>query len=108
MGQRVVDGHVAERGAQGTLRNVRVGARGGDSAPSPLWADKSELIADYPAGLIQVVGHTPVTTVTNVDGLWFCDTMSTLPNGLPIGDSSMLLYTPGTEPMFNVVKDYSE
>lgn len=79
-------------------------ARGGDSAPSPLWVDKSELIADHPVGLIQVVGHTPVPTVTNVDGLWFCDTMSTLPNGPPIGDGSMLLYTPGTEPIFNVVQ----
>ena len=58
----------------------------------------------HPVGLIQVVGHTPVPTVTNVDSLWFCDTMSTLPNGLPIGDGSMLLYTPGTEPIFNVVQ----
>lgn len=28
MGQRIVHGHVTERGAQGTLRDVRVGARG--------------------------------------------------------------------------------
>ena len=74
-------------------------ARGGDSAPSPLWADKSELIADHPEGLIQVVGHTPVPTVTNTNGLLFCDTMSTMPNGLPIGDGSMLLYTPDKKPM---------
>lgn len=37
--------------------------------------------------------------LTNTNGLWFCDTMSTMPNGLPIGDGSMLLYTPDKKPM---------
>ena len=43
-------------------------ARGGRSVPSPVWADRTELEADPWAGWIQVVGHTPVPTVTNAGG----------------------------------------
>ena len=59
-------------------------ARGGRSVPSPVWADRTELEADPWAGWIQVVGHTPVPTVTNAGSLWFCDTWTD-------GDGSMLL-----------------
>lgn len=59
-------------------------ARGGRSVPSPVWADRTELEADPWAGWTQVVGHTPVPTVTNAEGLWFCDTWTD-------GDGSMLL-----------------
>lgn len=57
---------------------------GGRSVPSPVWADRTELEADPWAGWTQVVGHTPVPTVTNAGGLWFCDTWTD-------GDGSMLL-----------------
>lgn len=63
-------------------------ARGGRSTPSPVWADRTELEADPWAGWIQVVGHTPVPTVTNAGKLWFCDTWTD-------GDSSMLLLSDG-------------
>lgn len=59
-------------------------ARGGDSMPSPLWADGNELEADPWDGWLQVVGHTPVPTVTNAGLLWFCDTYTD-------GDGTMLL-----------------
>lgn len=67
--------------------------RGGDSlTPSPLWADKTELEKDGDDRLLQVVGHTPVTTVTCSRNVWFCDTFSTLSTGQSIGDKSLLLY----------------
>lgn len=67
-------------------------ARGGDSkTPSPLWADKSELLAKGERRIPQVVGHTPVPTVTQDDDFWFCDTFSTTSDGRPIGDGSLLV-----------------
>lgn len=75
-------------------------ARGGSSLnPSPIWADKDELIASPKPFVNQIVGHTPVKTVTchefkNGDGtrnkIFFCDTFSTYRNGLPYGDESCL------------------
>lgn len=67
--------------------------RGGEATtPSPLWADKTELEKDGDDRLLQVVGHTPVTTVTCSRNVWFCDTFSTMSTGQPVGDGSMLLY----------------
>lgn len=80
-------------------------ARGGWGTPSPLWTDKAELIADpllYDTK--QVVGHTPVKTITyhrthenpkRLPDLIFCDTLSTYYEPytgleLPIGDGSLL------------------
>lgn len=69
-------------------------ARGGDCPyPSPLWADKRELIAAGERSYVQVVGHSPVSTVTRDGDFWFCDTFSTFSDGRPIGDGSMLLMT---------------
>lgn len=77
-------------------------ARGGwdkTTPPSPLWADLTELAADplRVDGMIQIVGHTPVPSVTRNRGgrLWFCDTFSTMSDGTPLGDGSMLLLTDG-------------
>lgn len=67
--------------------------RGGWMEPSPLWADMTELLEDHRTGLNQIVGHTPVRTITKMDGdseVFFCDTFSTNPDGSAIGDSSML------------------
>jgi predicted phosphodiesterase len=56
--------------------------RGGYELPSPLWADKEELLFSAYPGISQIVGHTPVSTCvkekhpgTNSE-LWFCDTFS--------------------------------
>ena len=76
------------------------GYRGGFDAPSPIWADRQELIARPLKGLNQIVGHTPVRriathTVRNTGNiifeLIFCDTLSTYSNGNPYGDGSFLL-----------------
>ena len=50
-------------------------ARGGKEAPSLVWADLTELIAD-PAPVKQVVGHTPVKEITNIGRVWFTDVFS--------------------------------
>lgn len=50
-------------------------ARGGGAAPSLVWADLTELIAD-PAPIKQVVGHTPVRQIENIGRCWFTDVYS--------------------------------
>jgi predicted phosphodiesterase len=76
-------------------------ARGGISIPSPLWADREELLADPYPDLPQIVGHTPVSSVEEwirPKGeyrtgwpLIFCDTMSSASDGTRIGDWTALL-----------------
>lgn len=57
-------------------------ARGGSGAPSPIWADKKELLADPAPFLAQIVGHTPVPNIEVTPQskahrlLAFCDTFS--------------------------------
>jgi hypothetical protein len=82
------------------LYTIGVG-RGGRSTPSPLWADKKELLDDPLPGISQIVGHTPVPTVeewmrhkdegTSRWPIVFVDTMSTLPDGSMIGDWTALI-----------------
>lgn len=71
-------------------------SRGGWIEPSPLWADKKELIADRLNDITQIVGHTPVQTVTFYENpnteLYFCDTFSTYRDGIYIGDCSLLAF----------------
>ena len=76
------------------------GYRGGFDAPSPIWADRQELIARPLKGLNQIVGHTPVRRIANhtvrnigntIFELIFCDTSSTYSDGNPYGDGSFLL-----------------
>lgn len=67
---------------------------------SPLWADKSETEREArPRNIIQIVGHTPVATVTPAashsaarPSIWYCDTMSDDNHYNHLGDGSMLLY----------------
>lgn len=79
-------------------------ARGGRQIPSPIWADKTELTDDPLPKIRQVVGHTPIKTITfypentNSPQLIFCDTLSAWHEpytGLtfPIGDRSILQMT---------------
>lgn len=51
-------------------------ARGGHSAPSPMWADMTELIADPLGEFKQVVGHTPVEQIEKIGNCYFCDVFS--------------------------------
>jgi hypothetical protein len=76
------------------------GYRGGFESPSPIWADKQELLARPLKNISQIVGHTPVKTTTvhlvrntgkNSLELIFCDTLSTYSDGNPYGDGSFLL-----------------
>ena len=66
-------------------------ARGGDGIPGPLWADLTEFAVDGDRRFTQIIGHTPVPTVTWSHGAWCCDTFSTRSDGLPLGDRGMLL-----------------
>ena len=68
-------------------------ARGGAGTPSPLWCDRGEFAEDGDMHLTQVVGHTPVPTVLHEHDAWFCDTFSTISDGTPIGDGSLLMYS---------------
>ena len=70
-------------------------ARGGAGTPSPLWCDRSEFAKDGDMCLTQVVGHTPVPTVLHEHDAWFCDTFSTMSDGSPIGDGSLLMLSEG-------------
>lgn len=71
------------------------GRGGHDGNPSPLWADKAELEFDHVTNLNQIVGHTPVETITMTADrhhrIVYCDTMSYMSNNNPIGDSSYLV-----------------
>lgn len=78
-----------------TVKLAQTGpARGGVSVPSPLWADKEELLADCPENLKQIVGHTPVEGISEYNisdsTIIFCDTFSTNSDLEPIGDGGLL------------------
>ena len=75
------------------------GMRGGLGSPSLIWADKEELIRSSLPFINQIVGHTPVKTITkhiftNGDSskniLFFCDTHSTYSNGENYGNNDFL------------------
>lgn len=58
---------------------------------SPLWVRPQEVhYVMYPAPL-QVVGHTPVKTVGEDNGVLSTDTFSTYSNGTPFGDGSFAI-----------------
>lgn len=83
------------------LLNKVSSLRGGrDNYSSMVWCDKREheyfsMTEEY---LIpyQIIGHTPVTTVSNISGnnldLYFIDTHSTYRDGRNIGDKSYLVW----------------
>ena len=54
---------------------------------SPIWArPQYGRIELYPKGMLQVVGHTPVSETDYFDGLLTVDNFSTYRDGIPIGD----------------------
>ena len=68
--------------------------RGGWHAPSPLWADESELRQNA-VNIPQIVGHTPqrhilIINIPNSPKLAFCDTFSLYPDYTPYGDKGLL------------------
>ena len=71
--------------------NIAGAARGGTGIASPMWCDSRELLIDAPTHLIQVIGHDPVETVTQKGNILFCDTLSTMSDGTPIGDGTAAL-----------------
>lgn len=68
--------------------------RGGSGLPGPLWADINELLQDPFPEIKQIVGHSPISTVTHFESkgtdLYFCDTHSVYSSLEPIGDNSLL------------------
>lgn len=80
-----------------SLLNQASSARGGSGVAGPLWADKKDLAEDAMPNLIQVVGHTPVKSATELSvadrdaKIVLCDTFSTTRDGRAIGDGSILV-----------------
>ena len=61
--------------------------------PSPVWADRRELTHDPLAGVIQIVGHSPVPkAMQDEHGNWYLDTFSVDSLYRPLGDGSMMIY----------------
>lgn len=50
--------------------------RGGNTFPSPVWADATELLADRAGNFTQVVGHTPMKQIEFMEGIYFTDVYS--------------------------------
>lgn len=69
-------------------------ARGGWDFPSPIWTDANELIEDFLPDVKQIIGHTPMPTISIVNEygrqFCFCDTHSLFSNRKPFGDNTLL------------------
>lgn len=68
---------------------------GNDDFSSPIWTDLREHKYFYlqkPIIPYQIVGHTPVKTIINENGIYFIDTHSTYPSGENFGDKSYLVW----------------
>lgn len=80
------------------LLNLCGPGRGGACIPGPLWASTSELTLLGMPRLNQIIGHTPVYSVRELEEQGFCgerymacDTFSTDFDFRPLGDGSILL-----------------
>ena len=80
------------------LLNLCGPGRGGACIPGPLWASTSELTLLGIPRLNQIIGHTPVYSVRELEEQGFCgerymacDTFSTDFDFRPLGDGSILL-----------------
>lgn len=98
------------------LADVSAYRGGTNNFGSPLWADYDELITNPLPYLNQIVGHTPVHTISfhhfkNGDSssneLIFCDTFSLYSDHTPIGDNSVLEFDSDTL-RTNVLSDILE
>lgn len=94
------------------LFNLCGPGRGGISIPGPLWASTSELTVLGMPHLDQIVGHTPVYSVHELEEQGFsgerfmaCDTFSTDFDFRPLGDGSILLADDETHEMRAVIPE---
>ena len=94
------------------LFNLCGPGRGGISIPGPLWASTSELTVLGMPHLDQIVGHTPVYSVCELEEQGFsgerfmaCDTFSTDFDFRPLGDGSILLADDETHEMRAVIPE---
>lgn len=77
---------------------------GNDVFSSSLWCDRREhAYFDLQKPLIphQIVGHTPVTSIQEYNGIYYIDTHSTYRDGTEYGDKSYLIWN---KDKFEVVK----
>lgn len=88
------------------LLNLCGPGRGGACIPGPLWASTSELTLLGMPRLNQIIGHTPVYSVRELEEQGFCgerymacDTFSTDFDFRPLGDGSILLADDETHEM---------
>lgn len=88
------------------LFNLCGPGRGGACIPGPLWASTSELTVLGMPHLNQIIGHTPVYSVYELEEQGFsgerfmaCDTFSTDFDFRPLGDGSVLLADDETHEM---------
>lgn len=88
------------------LLNLCGPGRGGACIPGPLWASTSELTLLGIPRLNQIIGHTPVYSVRELEEQGFCgerymacDTFSTDFDFRPLGDGSILLTDDETHEM---------
>lgn len=88
------------------LLNLCGPGRGGACIPGPLWASISELTVLGMPHLNQIIGHTPVYSVCELEEQGFCgerymacDTFSTDFDFRPLGDGSILLADDETHEM---------
>lgn len=88
------------------LLNLCGPGRGGACIPGPLWASISELTVLGMPHLNQIIGHTPVYSVCELEEQGFCgerymacDTFSTDFDFRPLGDGSILLTDDETHEM---------
>lgn len=88
------------------LLNLCGPGRGGACIPGPLWASISELTVIGMPHLNQIIGHTPVYSVCELEEQGFCgerymacDTFSTDFDFRPLGDGSILLADDETHEM---------
>ena len=94
------------------LLNLCGPGRGGACIPGPLWASISELTVLGMPHLNQIIGHTPVYSVCELEEQGFCgerymacDTFSTDFDFRPLGDGSILLADDGTHEMHPVTPE---
>ena len=71
---------------------------------SPIWARPQDGVTElYPAGMLQVVGHTPVAMPLKQGNLLTVDVFSTYRNGSPIGSETFVCVDTGTHESYEII-----
>ena len=74
-----------------TINQLGVAQMWKDDSPIWLRPQKKNIRLYKPRKLLQVVGHTPVKSITKENNLISCDVFSTDPDGTPYGSQEYLL-----------------